>query len=163
MAIRGGDAKSVNALLQGRAAASIYVQGPTPGSLECTLPMTVHAPGRYDSANVLELADVSKEILDSLDSGILFHLVTHTLTHVHSSFLHVAALVAHLEDYTKADVKSNAFKTSASTSKGTARSGTLAPPATAVAPFDHFPATLAVGDIVRRGKNWKWNDQVSRC
>ncbi len=80
MAIRDGDAKSVHALLQGCAAASIFVQGPcTPGSLECTLPMTVHAPGLYDSANVLELADVSKEILDALDSGVLFHLFLATL------------------------------------------------------------------------------------
>ena len=133
-AIIQNDEKSIDSLLAIGAAKSIFVQGYFPGSLVCTLPQTSQPPsGVFDHPPPLTTS--SAVTLSKLDDAMCVH--------IESLKQHKIQLVA---------AKSN-------NSQPTAILAPSQPSAPATPPFNPLPATLQVGDTVRRGPDWTWGSQ----
>ena len=128
----------VAALLEAGAAASVFVQGYTEGSLVCTLPMAVQ-PSSSVFQHPEPLRNVDPAIIDAIDESLS--------THVKQM---VADEDAEATRIRLAEEKEKRRKAGAPvTVGGTPTAGPIAGGAatTTASSFNHYPASLNVGDI----------------
>ena len=138
-AIKENSHPCVAALLEAGAAASVFVQGYTEGSLVCTLPMAVQ-PSSSVFQHPEPLRNVDPTIIDAIDESLS--------THVKQM---VADEEAEATRIRLAEEKEKRRKAGAAsvTVGGTPAAGATTGGATTTtsSPFNHYPASLNVGDI----------------
>lgn len=119
-------------LLNRGASRSIFVKGYAPNTLVCTLPMAEQPKSSaFDWPKPIQIDAERTQMLDSLLAEHIRKLLSETVA---------SKLAAKELEAKKTDEK-------------------LATAAKSRAPFNHYPKDLKVGDYVRRGPDWSYDDQ----
>ena len=127
-------AESIEKHLSEGAAASIFVRGYFPGSLVCTLPMALQPPSK-SFEHPPPVTNIKADVIESIDK----------------------AMADHVADLIAAKAARTAVNGTISSKDGNGNLSISRKKASPV--FNHYPPTLKVGDYVRRGPNWSWNNQ----
>ena len=134
VAIQSHADKSIHSLLEYGAAASVFVQSYSSHGLVCTLPMALQ-PESSCFEYPPPLTGVDSHVVELIDEKL-------------------AEYVDELVDKQKEKEKGNDLLINIGCPSTVNPGGSLGAP-----PFDHYPATLKVGDVVRRGPQWTFGSQ----
>ena len=136
-AILKGSENEIKALLDVGASKSVFVKSYAPGTLVCTLPMA-QQPHGTSFEYPPPIKNVRPQILAQIDAAVANHIND----------------MIDMKNASDAKKAADAIKSSTAVGESDQESSEPKPPT-----FDHYPTMLKVDDLVRRGPDWKWNDQ----